>query len=733
MLGQTRYIDDLVCPTCSTQIKRAGVAAARIAASTPGRPKHAGRDGRAHRPRHSGNTFGRRFRISRFSPTTACITPATASRRSPPSPSRSLPRRSRGSASTTSRCPPSSIRSRAAAGRQGPSARSNVYAARHPKGDVERVSPAPTASSKACFRTQMVEHVSIEPHAAIADWDANGRLTVWATLGRITLGARRHRADVEAADESRAPDRYHRRRQFRRQERDHPGAGAGAAREESRPAGQGRVHARRRIHSRPRRGILHHGLQDRREPEGRILRAQVRLVLDGGAYCSWSETTLGKASILAAGPYSIDNVLWRRSSSTPTRRWRAPCAASAPRRCASPTNRTWTTSRSRSASIRSTSGCSTRSRKAAQSRPGRCCTASVVKSRCARRPSASAGRSGATMKRRGRGIACMWYPIGFTVSANPSAAVVKVNEDGTATVLTGTVETGQGALDRARPDRRRGARHRGRRRPRRFRRHRHHADGYRRDRQPHHLRHGQRGPARRRGRQGRALRGGGAGAARAAEPAGGARPQDPGEGISRSAASPIGERTMAQLVRASRRSAAPVESRRPCPGSGHRAGQALQSLMCMPRRSPRWKSTTRPARVDVMRIVAAHDCGRRSTRCWWKARSKAGSRWASASRCRKRCFSTRRPPDQSQSHQLHRADHARHAGDRRRHRRELRPDRAVRRQGCRRADLVPTAAAILNAIHDAVGVRITSLPATAEKVLAAIKAKRSEERKQLPG
>ncbi|HEX8009331.1 MAG TPA: molybdopterin cofactor-binding domain-containing protein [Casimicrobiaceae bacterium] len=50
------------------------------------------------------------------------------------------------------------------------------------------------------------------------------------------------------------------------------------------------------------------------------------------------------------------------------------------------------------------------------------------------------------MKRRGRGIACMWYPIGFTVTANPSAATVKINEDGTATVLTGTVETGQGSL-----------------------------------------------------------------------------------------------------------------------------------------------------------------------------------------------------------------------------------------------------------------------------------------------
>jgi len=50
------------------------------------------------------------------------------------------------------------------------------------------------------------------------------------------------------------------------------------------------------------------------------------------------------------------------------------------------------------------------------------------------------------MKKRGRGIACMWYPIGFTVAANPSAATVKINTDGTATLLTGTVETGQGAL-----------------------------------------------------------------------------------------------------------------------------------------------------------------------------------------------------------------------------------------------------------------------------------------------
>ena len=38
---------------------------------------------------------------------------------------------------------------------------------------------------------------------------------------------------------------------------------------------------------------------------------------------------------------------------------------------------------------------------------------------------------------------------------------------------------------------------------------------------------------------------------------------------------------------------------------------------------------------------------------------------------------------------------------------------------------VPTAAAVLNAIHDAVGVRLTSLPATAERVLKAIEEARS--------
>ncbi len=45
---------------------------------------------------------------------------------------------------------------------------------------------------------------------------------------------------------------------------------------------------------------------------------------------------------------------------------------------------------------------------------------------------------------------------------------------------------------------------------------------------------------------------------------------------------------------------------------------------------------------------------------------------------------------------------------------------------------VPTAATILNAIHNAVGVRITSLPATPDKVLAAIQAQRGHTTPRIP-
>ena len=49
------------------------------------------------------------------------------------------------------------------------------------------------------------------------------------------------------------------------------------------------------------------------------------------------------------------------------------------------------------------------------------------------------------MKKRGKGMACMIYPIGFTSYPNPGTAFVKVNQDGTAVVFTGATDVGQGS------------------------------------------------------------------------------------------------------------------------------------------------------------------------------------------------------------------------------------------------------------------------------------------------
>lgn len=49
------------------------------------------------------------------------------------------------------------------------------------------------------------------------------------------------------------------------------------------------------------------------------------------------------------------------------------------------------------------------------------------------------------MKKRGRGIACIHYGIGNTAHQNPSSAFIEVCEDGTAIVLCGASDVGQGS------------------------------------------------------------------------------------------------------------------------------------------------------------------------------------------------------------------------------------------------------------------------------------------------
>ncbi len=187
---------------------------------------------------------------------------------------------------------------------------SNIYASKViRKGDIDKAFAQSDHIFEGRFTTQMVEHVSLEPHAAIANWDANGRLTVWVTIGRITL------AQADLARTLKLP--MSRVRVIATI----VGGNFGGKNEITQEPVLAMLS---RKTGRPVKGVFTRGDEfistTTRHPcimeyktgvtrDGRILARKVRLILDGGAYCSWSGTTLGKACILSCGPYQIDHIL----------------------------------------------------------------------------------------------------------------------------------------------------------------------------------------------------------------------------------------------------------------------------------------------------------------------------------------------------------------------------------------------------------------------------------------
>lgn len=186
---------------------------------------------------------------------------------------------------------------------------SNIYAHKViKKGDVKRAFGEADFIMEDRFTTQMVEHVPIEPHAAIASWDSSNRLTIWSSLGRITLG----RADLARVLEI-PINKIRVQSTF-------VGGNFGGKNEITMEPVLALLAKKAR---RPVKGLYtrhdefvssttrHPFVMDYKTGvtrDGRIIARQVRLVADGGAYCSWSATTLGKAAILSAGPYVIDNL-----------------------------------------------------------------------------------------------------------------------------------------------------------------------------------------------------------------------------------------------------------------------------------------------------------------------------------------------------------------------------------------------------------------------------------------
>jgi nicotinate dehydrogenase large molybdopterin subunit len=186
---------------------------------------------------------------------------------------------------------------------------SNIYATKTIiKGDVEQGFADSDFIFEKTFTTQMVEHVPMEPHASIAEWDANGRVTLHSSLGRITLG----RADVSRVLElpinririiaTVVGGNFGGKNEITTEP-----IVALLAKKTGRPVKCVFTREDEFISTTTRHPFVME-YKTGMSKEGKIMARKVRLVCDGGAYCSWSETTLGKACILSAGPYNIENL-----------------------------------------------------------------------------------------------------------------------------------------------------------------------------------------------------------------------------------------------------------------------------------------------------------------------------------------------------------------------------------------------------------------------------------------
>jgi nicotinate dehydrogenase large molybdopterin subunit len=186
---------------------------------------------------------------------------------------------------------------------------SNIYSSKIiKKGDVEKGFAQADHIFERRFTTQMVEHVPIEPHAAIAMWDPNGRVTIYSSLGRITLG----REDISRTLQ--VPQSKVRMigtvvggNFGGKNEITHEPVLALLSKKTGRPV--------KGVYSRGDEFISsttrHPFIMDYKTgvtKDGLLIARKIRLVLDGGSYCSWTGTTIGKGSILAPGPYNIPNV-----------------------------------------------------------------------------------------------------------------------------------------------------------------------------------------------------------------------------------------------------------------------------------------------------------------------------------------------------------------------------------------------------------------------------------------
>ena len=185
----------------------------------------------------------------------------------------------------------------------------NVYASKViKKGDVEKSFAECDHVFEERFTTQMVEHVPLEPHASIASWDGNGRVSIWSSLGRITLGRQDIARTLDIPQSKiRLVGTIVGGNFGGKNEITNEPILALLSRKTGRPVKAVYTRGDEFVSS----TIRHPFVMDYKTGvmnDGTLVARKIHILLDGGAYCSWTGTTIGKGSILAPGPYNIPNI-----------------------------------------------------------------------------------------------------------------------------------------------------------------------------------------------------------------------------------------------------------------------------------------------------------------------------------------------------------------------------------------------------------------------------------------
>ena len=313
------------------------------------------------------------------------------------------------------------------------------------KGDPQKIFEKAELVFEDTFKTQMVDHCPIEPHVAVADFGVSGRLTIWAST-QAPFNNRVLLSKILQTPMNKI-----------RIITTHVGGAFGGkqelmvepsctllARKTGRPV---KIVAERKeefIASTVRHPLVM-TYKTAVSPQGKILARQIRLVQDFGAYNDLGEGVLRYATLMAAGPYRIDDV-WIDAIGVYTNQQVGGVmrGVGVPQVCFA--------GESQLDQIAHEIGIDPyhiRMINAVEdgdtSANGQAFVGIGYQETLRRAREESGYRTQSGKKNHGFGIASMIYTCGGAGRHDYSSAVVKSNEDGTFVVLTGAPDVGQGA------------------------------------------------------------------------------------------------------------------------------------------------------------------------------------------------------------------------------------------------------------------------------------------------